>query len=339
MGPSKRAFCSGPPPKPSSCTHAVTEQVVGLLLLAGMTGCQETGSDNAEPLTYRTMAKYVVGEAATALQANGRFKLYEPSSPDEITREHAEAIAAAWPEQFGEWIARRLEREHGAPISMPDLRVCARTYYLRSAFEQLDEQLKAANPASRRLFGPWWLVTLCGSHNQPQLSLAVSAYSTDLRLETGRIEMPKFGGEWFAAEGISKDVGTNFVEHPEELVRRTGGSYDRRVTQAPELIAPMREDGFPNHPRWRLALDKPVTARGREKEYLSKTELMSWRRPGGSQQEYQVALEAQPPEVAFRYPDPATVTDADAPLRFLSGLVKRRADVPVKFESVTIEGE
>lgn len=339
MGFIRQVFSPGTLRRPTSRMHVVTRHVSGLLVVVGMTGCQETGSEGSEPLTYGTMAKYVVGEAATALQANGRFRLYEPSSPDEITQSHAEAIAAAWPEQFGRWIAGRLEREHGAPISMPDQRVCARTYYVRSAFEQLDDQFKAAGPPTRRLFGPWWLVTLCGSRNQPQVSLAVSAYSTDLRVEDGSILMPNFGGEWFAAEGISKDVGTTFVEQPEELVRRTGASYDRRVTRTPELIAPMREDGFPNHPRWRLFLDKPVTARGKVTEHLNKTEVMSWRRPGGSQQDYQVALEAQPREVAFRYPDPATLNDADVPLRFLTGLVKRRADVPVKFESVSVEGE
>lgn len=314
-----------------------TGGLLGKLGLLSLVACLEATNDSRPDLTYNTMVRYTVGEATSGLDKNGRFQLYQPTGSSEISQQQAMAFAALWPKQFGRWVVRSLEYDHGGPIAIDSLRVCGTTYYMESAFEPLGEQLEAQDPAHARVFGPWWLVTLCGHTDQPQVSLAVAAYSTDLRIERGEIVMPRVGGEWFSWEGIPKDVGFDFVESPERLVQRTGDTYGRRVTKVPELIAPLRQDGFPNHPRWRLALDAPLTAVGKSREYHNLKDIHSWRRPGSAQHDYQIPVESQPDEVTFHYPDPVSSKDPDGPLKFLEGFATRRSGVPVLFESVTLQ--
>lgn len=307
------------------------------VIVAICTACQDVPQDPGQPLGYADVVKYTTNEASAALDKNGQFRLYEPSdASQEITREQAEMFAAAWPQNYSPGAVKRLESDHGGAIDLGQLRVCGRTFYLQSAFQEFDEGARAEHPAHARIFGPWWLVTLCGG-GQSQVSLAVASYSTDLRLEKGRFIEPRRGGEWFSSVGIPRSEGFNWVESPEGLVVRMGGSLGRRVTAPPILLSPATE-AFPNHPRWQLDVDAPVTARTTNRKSADTRRIFSWRAPGRPGPDYQAALPEQPSGVPFRYPDFTSDSPDDRPLKYLVGVAKRRPEFPVAFENVTLEG-
>ena len=246
--PNRRQFAENRRPWTSAviCLASCTALVIG---------CQtHDDSLTAPQISANSMLSIVTGTAAQNLDVSGHFRLQGPPSggPAQLNRSQAEALATLWPRQFGTWIVRRLEREHGGNLDLRSLTVCGRTFYAESPLEPMDVSV-AADPGgavAQRVYGPWWLVTMCGSGAVPQLSLAVSAYATDLTIEKGVIRGPAIGGEWFSPEGIPVGQGEDFLEAPERAALHVAVSTGRRVLHVPRLITPVRPDGSPNHSFW-----------------------------------------------------------------------------------------
>jgi hypothetical protein len=315
----------------------------GRLLLAivtgitGLLGCQDTSVAPAPPITAATMAQYVSGPAAANLDASGHFQLAGPPAggKPQLTREQAEAIANAWPRQFGEWVRQSLENVHGGPIDVKALKPCGQSLYAGSSFEPFDDALiaKPTVPPFQRIYGPWWLVTLCGANGTPQVGLAVSAYGTDLTIQNGEIRFPDaMRGEWFAWEGIPRRLGHQFIESPERVAQRIALFTGRRVNQVPELFVPDRTNGFPTHARWGVTLDGAVNVRHARGTAIS-ARLYSWRRPDQQDASLQVPSASQPDSVPFMYPEEVYPSEGRTG-RWVQGFARRRPDVPTQFETV-----
>lgn len=313
--------------------------------MAALTAC-DTGTrpeSSSPPITSQTMRQYVTPAAAANLDASGHWKLAESNAKDrpQLTRGRAEALAVLWPLQFGPWIQRRLESEHGGAIDLKGLARCGATYYAASPYQPLDAAT-ASNPATeaaQRGFGPWWLVTFCSSSGTPQLSVGVAAYATELDVKGGEIIIPRFpkmGGEWFSGEGIPRSARQDYLEAPERAAQRLALASGLRVAAVPELVVPDHRDGFPNRARWRLKLEGPAPAVGQNGRTLNADEYYSWVRPGAQHSGFLIPAPSQPPGITFRYPVNATTAGPDEPIEWREGFFTRRPGIPTAFEPVIL---
>jgi hypothetical protein len=201
--------------------------------------------------------QYVTGEAASALNAKGEFILAAAESPDGapmISGELAAKMAMAFVRTLGPSFQARWEKERGSPINLATLRPEPRVFFAHTPYEAFRQE--GFHPAERRLYGPWYLVTL-SSDGVPALAVAVSAFNTDYGVDRyGRLQVPLFYGTDFFHAGIRRD-GARRVLTPEEAVERVGREVRARVERTPLLV--LRGARFnPLDAGWKLELDRPV---------------------------------------------------------------------------------
>jgi hypothetical protein len=156
----------------------------------------------------------------------------------------------------------RFNEERGTTISFESLFSCRPPVYAASAFDRLeiDDVTKAAHPLQKGI-GPFWLVKLCGSDG-PELTVAVSAYSTDLGLRPDRgIDFPAISGGDFFAESIPALRIHDDLLSAEAAVVLVATLSGRRVANVPDLVMPFFRDGSPVDARWHLHLDAPAKLR------------------------------------------------------------------------------
>jgi hypothetical protein len=159
----------------------------------------------------------VAGPAAMALDSQGRFRLEPPVSSDVpiLTEQQARAIAAAWPKDFGSYILPFLEETRGGKINLSTLAPCGTPYYAEGAYE-----VPVAGVADRftRPYGGWWIIGLCGGGGTPEVSIAISATSTDVTVNENGIVLPPHSGNNFFAVGIPKHWSGPIGESAEAAV-------------------------------------------------------------------------------------------------------------------------
>ena len=312
-----------------------------LMLAFVISGCLGASEDaNPPELTPSLMASLVTDAAAANLDASGHFRLQASSrgGPRQLSQQEAEALAAIWPAQFGPWIQPALEKEHGGPIALSGLRVCGRTLYAASPFQPIDLTLAEPTAApAQRVFGPWWLVALCNASGIPELSLGVSAYATDLTIKDGHIVLPVIGGEWFSPEGVPIGADNDFILSPERAVERMATKTNRKIREVPQLVVPLRPQGFPNHPRWKLLLDSKATVQTKPNNQVrEEDQLYIGRRPTDRSNTLAVAAPSQPDEVTVSYVANAKIGAPRGPIEYKQIHVRRIADLPVAFDSITV---
>ena len=316
-------------------------RAVGVCGFLASTACQGDYETAVAPeITPALMASIVTGAAKSNLDASGHFRLKGPpaSGPRQLRQEQAEALAAIWPQQFGTWTRSVFERQHGGSINFAGLKLCGRTLYAESPLEPFDPKI-AGDPfgaVSQRVFGPWWLTTLCTPSGTPQLSLAVSAYATDLWIEEGRIRGPVVGGEWFSPEGIPLGADEEFILSPERAAERVATRAKRRIREVPRLLVPLRRQGFPNHPYWKLMLDSLVDVQPEQGGALKKRDVYIGRRPTDRSNTLAIAAKDQPDELPISYPLKLNPETSRAPRQHGVVRVKRKADLPISFQVVTM---
>jgi hypothetical protein len=223
-----------------------------LTTLASAIACSDSRGVAAAgfaPVAQDALRAAITGPAATRLTTRGTLTL-DPT-PDigvpQIDSAAAAALATAWAHQHAAYLPL-LARQHGAPITASTLHPCGRMYYVESAFQLLPAQ---PDPAMRRSFGPWWLVTLCGADSDPQVAMAVSSLATDLQVKRGKIAYPPGGGEYFHWMGVPVGM-TAWPMDPEHAVVAGANATHRRVASVPHLIVATQ---LPQLARWRLTLD------------------------------------------------------------------------------------
>ena len=292
--------------------------------------------------TYRTHSPVanpqviVTGNALASLQ-DGRFQLTPSplSTAIEINAARAEALALAWRLDFGQWLRGSLSADRGSAVEPEKLAVCRRTLYAESTVEpDLTRLVDMRSAAFVRAHGPWWLVSLCGADQDLHVILAVSAYSTDLTIENGRILAPAIGGVWFFALGVPP--GVEMVVSPEEAAITAAQLSGHQVTTVPRLIAPPLTLGAPQMARWQVELDGPVRVRpqGSSNDESTQTLYVSGRLMDRGRAVH-VPAKVQPDVFAATYDAAAVVGEPARPAEYREFEMRRRNAVPAAFTLVS----
>lgn len=229
--------------------------IVALLLSSACSSDSATAPGS--PVTAHAVANAVVGDAASALDGHGRFRLMRPRgiAAGEISAERAQALSGAYMASYGELIRDVLEKQHGGPIRIDALHACGRPLYARSTYLPLPETV---DRAARSTFAPWWAITLCDG-SAPAVLVAVSAIAADVGVDGhGRLTYTnRIGGNEFIAVGVPPNKPYAGLPTPEEAVVRAHQATGRRISAVPELVAGTQG---PFHGAWwRLQLETPAT--------------------------------------------------------------------------------
>lgn len=277
-------------------------RVLSFIAIAFALSCWGDRTVTAPEPTPDQLSQAVTGDAA-AVVSDGKFVLPAPEATvsKQLSSGEAVVLARTWARQFGPLIRSSFEDDHGAGIRFDKLLACGRPLYAVSGFaEPADDIL----PAVRRAIGPWWLITLCDGA-LPQLSVSVSAWATELRIENGRLVYPLNSGAEFSAQGIPLGHVGEYPSSPERAAFSTAQQTGRRVTSVPQLVAGFNKLGNPERARWIWNLEGAVSVRTEKTSGLVSSQVLTGHalRAGG-QDELFVGSVPQPDSVDFKSPPP-----------------------------------
>ena len=288
-------------------------------------------------------------EAAVNVGPNGKFQVAAVPNTGraQITGAQAAALTVPLAKYYLPLSREIWDGQRGAQIAYGKLVVCGAPLYGESSFERLaiDDPATAAHHLQKGL-GPFWLVKLCGPGGEPQMNIAVSAYSTDLSIDPdGDINFPAIGGGDFLPDGIPINGTGNELPTAEAAVVLAARLTGRRIAGVPKLILPFYQDGNALGARWRLVLDRPARGRTADGRIVETSELYISRVRATDKPASRtwVAESVQPADVAVTFVPQARVGEQLADLlarrqaetRVLRAI--RRVDVPISFAASVIE--
>lgn len=233
---------------------------VGLALLAG---CDW----NTQPMEMSTVpadiARFVTGDAARGLNANGLFTLAPAAAPADlpiISAERAGELATAYVRTYGAHLQPGF-RMYGAPdIDIARLQLDPRVLYAETPHELFPN---VWDPSPRRHLGPYYIAhfLLAG---RPALTVAVSPYAHDVGIESnGSVVRPVHVGGLFHHFPVVTDPNGRVRYRPvspEDAVEMVATRTGALVTAAPRLL--LKDSRY--HPvtaQWQLKLDRPVSVK------------------------------------------------------------------------------
>lgn len=325
--------------------HGAMAVVVGAALGAAACGDRSMSTAPVPQVSRAEILQALTPEAAAAVGSDGRLPAPQPleTGRPQLAVATAESLAVAVARRNLPYDRERLDREHGGPIAYRWMIPCGRTAYAAPAFERLagDDPATAAWP-EQKAFGPWWLVTLCAPGGEPQLSVAVSAYATELRVTAdGSIEFPAIGGNDFLPLGIPRGRAADELPTAEAAAVLAAKLSGRRVAAAPELVAPYYREDAPQGARWRVRLDGParILTAGGSAAVVTEVYVSRVPRRGASRERTWAAAASQPAAVEMVLTPPARVGEnlndylrrKQAEARTVS--VARRPAVPIIFDA------
>src|SRR5262249_4195242 len=135
------------------------------------------------PTEPRLSRDWLTGNALNAVGGDGRFRvpIVQRHPNVEVTADQASKIATLWSHTSAPWIRPTLELDRGAPVDPRKVEQCGRIFYADTPYQDL---AATASHFVNTIYGPWWLVTLCDGAG-PAISMAVSAYSKNLKIVNG----------------------------------------------------------------------------------------------------------------------------------------------------------
>jgi hypothetical protein len=306
--------------------------------------CGEEAAVPTEAVDAGTLKPYAdfavsraIGSGGLLASAELNRRAAEQTAGAQITEATARQFAGISAHQFGPMLRGYLERGHGGPIDIAALRVCGRSYFVESPFKALPAEI--AMPLKKQ-FGPWWIVGLCGASGSTQVSIAVSAYATDLWLEHGELRFPRIFGNEFKMVGVPASWDGAVPVSPEKAIVAAGKHSGRKVAAVPYLVGPDLNRAFPQAAAWRLALGSAgaFTQSARNEGdvlYLGVSGTLIG--IPGHDQPARLLAPGRSPAVAIRMPMPTTAAVLRAAGRptedVLVDLVPR-GDVPLHFTPV-----
>lgn len=313
------------------------------LLAASLLSCQSDFPTAPQP-TGNELRESLTGEAAIAVNDAGKFVLPSPppSLASVVSPGNASGLAVVWARQFGPLFRGNLEGVHGGSIGFNKLMACGRPLYARSAFEEPPLDVL---PSARRAVGPWWLITLCEGA-VPKVSVAVSAWATELKIENDRIVFPINSGMEFYGQGIPRGHSGEYPISPERAAVAAARQTGRRVSSVPILFADFRSRGHPGHARWAWQLDESVALRTHAGRSVATSEVYAGEAiPVSADAGLFVPDATQPDTVIIESPPPGIFGESresyEERVRTQTRMipVARRAGVPAVFDRiVAVEG-
>jgi hypothetical protein len=314
-----------------------------LMVAAVISGC---GDDSrrlpAAPVPEADTRAALTTAVSAELDEQGLFRLGGPTAPPQpvIDESRARALALAFARTHVRGMQATLERDHGASIDVASLAPCGRVFYAETPFEPLPAEVPSFY---HRMYGPWWLVTLCGRGRTAQVSVAVSGYADELQVIEGRLAYPSVSGGEFRVLGIPRARHDALPLSPERAVQLAAQLTKHRVAAVPELVAP-GPAFYPQTARWHLKLEAPAAIRVRRGTQLVTREagdvfagvvrFVLAAQPS-------LAAETQPEavEVKWRpYATPGMKREEVLARPTNITLVRRRRDMPVAFEAAIPDG-
>ena len=301
-----------------------TQRIVILSAAAIVCGCARdiSGVKPRPPATADI--SLLTPDVAQKLTAGGMFPLAGPETSDELSEAQARAIARAWVREGLPFVQPRLETRRGSAINAPRLRDCSRIYYGESPYETLADTTDGG--ATRRTYGPWWLVPLCAGDEQ-QVLLGIAAYATDIRVEDGSIRRSTAGGG-FVWRGIA--VGADLPISPEAAANAVAQLTGSKIASVPRLILPSFRDGSPAAARWLVTLSPAPTVSVKGQSPSSPTDLFMG--PVGPGRLEIASLQ----RASAHQPDDYPVEVWSSVTRAVDhiAVLKRKSGLPVRFEPV-----
>lgn len=181
----------------------------------------------------------------------------EQGGPREISRQKAERLASLWIKDFAPTNAEGWEEQRGAPVDWEALETCGRAAYVATPFR--DPGPNVPVPAKRGV-GSWWMVSFCAGA-EPQMSVAVSAWNTDLRIEDGALRFPEYSGNHFVPRSIPPETTYDdiFLIPRGRALQMARQATGKKVAGRPELV--MQPNVMPQFAHWRVTLASPAKFR------------------------------------------------------------------------------
>lgn len=254
-----------------------THRVPGMALLAVLSACRPTDSAGPTPVSPRELTpEMLTAEAAAALGADGRFRFPLPSAaPGEMSLDTAREQSL----EFARYVTNNgnlrgvVEAGRGGYWTDPHLlTLCpAQDHIVRS---QLGVMSVDSLPARGRVtllrkFGPQWLLTLCGSAGEPQMTVQVALRENQVRFRSGApVESDPGLLSAFSPQGVPFEWPDALPVSAERAARFAYDQLGARIARVPELflrgdvnaegVYDLQAGAARSCSRWRVILDREV---------------------------------------------------------------------------------
>jgi len=321
-------------------SHGIARStVVAALVLVGA-GCSEHadgGPQVPDPNGPQSLSLYLSGAAAEQLQPDGSLRISNVQTAGrrpQIDETRARDIATAFIATHLAGLLAALERDRGASINAENVAVCPRVFYAESAFEELPEEVPGVY---HRMYGPWWLTSLCTPAGEPVVALGISAYATELGISGGKLMYPENSGGEFRWVGIRPGDDNLLPVSPENAVRLAAGMANRRISAITRLVARRPGSGYPQLSQWQLTLDREADVRIPETATVARTRELFVSAEAGSKAKIRVASPQQPDAVDVEWRPRSDIEQNPVPPARTTRLA-RRAGIPVMFQEVVRGG-
>jgi hypothetical protein len=249
-----------------------------MLMVSGLLACESTSSPEVI-VHHKVTPEMVTGAAAAALRADGSLTLTLPATfSGQLSIEDAKAQSL----QFARYVTNNgllrgvVESERGGFWTDPHLlTLCDKAFFVRSQLGLIHHDSLADTP----ILSLWqrsrsqWLIPLCGSADEPQMTVQAALEGNDIRFADGvPIEPYSFLSNAWYARGVPLNWPHPLPISAERAVQFAYATFGVRVTEVPELF--LRGDvlasGHYYHPtgsartcnRWRILLESNITIRG-----------------------------------------------------------------------------
>lgn len=238
------------------------------LCVLSLSACEDPELVTPVPVPLSAeIQRYVTGEAAQGLNAQGQFDLTvaeagSSTSSRSISPSRARDLALAFVRTWGSVYQPLWEKERGGAVDAGSLEPHPRVYRAETPYGSFPTGF---HPAFARAFGPWYLVSMV-SGEEPVLLVAVSAYATDLKIDGhGYLVEPLLSGNDLVTWTISASPKGYRPATPEQAVALVGRATGARTERVPELWL-LDSSHHPGSAVWRTALDRTVQVRPRSGE-------------------------------------------------------------------------
>jgi hypothetical protein len=244
----------------------------------GLLGCESTSSP--APVYERTVtAEMLTGAALMALRPDGRLN---PESyitaGSELSLDQAKSEALG----FARYVTNNgllrgvVENERGGFWTDPHLlTTCDDAYYVHSPFGEIShDSLGEPGISYLKRLGGQWLIPLCGSQHEPQMTVQAAIEGNSIRFVNGEPVEPYFFllSAW-NARGVPLGWPDALPISAERAVRFVYETFGVPVSEVPQLytrgdfqpdgtIISMSPGSARSCNRWRLTLESDVAVRG-----------------------------------------------------------------------------
>ena len=249
-----------------------------MVFLPLLLACESTSSP---VLVYErdVTTEMVTGAALAALRADGRLT---PETATTTGAQLSQQEARAQTLQFARYVTNNgllrgvVENERGGFWTDPHLlTICEDAYYVHSQFAPIThDSLGEPGISYLKRYGGQWLIPLCGSSNEPQMTVQVAIDGNTIRFSNGEPIQPyAFLNTAWNARGVPLSWPDALTISAERAVRFAYETFGVRVAEVPQLIAraDFAADGrvmsslvgnARSCHRWRVVLESDVRVRG-----------------------------------------------------------------------------